>query len=322
MEIALVCGLIVTIIVCFYFWHRWKQEQKKFEFEQLRLQQEYNNQIERMERDYAIMRATVHEQERQLLQEEEMEAIREDAQASYETYRQEQARLIANELDAKKRAAEKEWNLYVDNIAQDFSREENILKRLKIDTSTEIAEISKYLSTLRTERDNVVAALKAEEEVNNNIAFHSFSLSIEDKDDIAVLTELVHRMHKLAPIHKLIWSEYYQRIYGEMADRVLGKEKITGIYKITHIPTKKCYIGQAVDVRTRWANHIKTALHVDGGAAHARFHDALEELGLENFTWELLESCGKEKLNERERFYIEFYKSNDWGWNSTKGNVK
>ena len=110
------------------------------------------------------------------------------------------------------------------------------------------------------------------------------------------------------------------RPYSEMADRVLGKTKRCGIYKITESATGRAYIGQSSDIRNRWANHLKTALGVEGGAARTRFHDALGDIGIENFTFEMLEECPKDKLNEREKYYINFYQSNDFGWNSTKGN--
>lgn len=319
MRYDIIFGIISAIIIgiCFYFACRITRkhvDEMRKECDRI-IKQKSDD----LEKQYEILRARVYEQERNNVYHNELAKLQEKADADNEAYRQSQYRVISNELDARKREAELEYTNYVDKVAKDLTHEENMLKSLLVGTKTEIQEITNKLSTLRTERDNVIAALKAEEELNNNIAFHSFTLSVDDKDDIELLKNLMHRMHKLAPIHKLIWSEYYQRIYGEMADRILGKEKITGIYKITHIPSKKCYIGQAVDVRTRWANHIKTALHVDGGAAHARFHDALGSLGLENFTWELLEKCPKEKLNEREKFYIEFYKSNDWGWNSNSG---
>lgn len=272
-----------------------------------------------LEHSYQILRANVHNEERDALRKEELDSIRQGAQKEYEDYRKAQYDAISREVEAKRNEANMALRRELDKAEEEVQMEQLRLVRLRDVSNEEMNAIRSELNILQAQRNDVIIALKAEEEIKNNQKFHSFSLSVDDKEDIAILKELVHRMRKSAPIYKLIWSEYYQRIYGEMADRILGKEKITGIYKITHIPTKKCYIGQAVDVRIRWANHIKTALHVDGGAAHARFHDALEELGLENFTWELLEKCPKEKLNEREKFYIEFYQSNDWGWNSNKG---
>ena len=44
------------------------------------------------------------------------------------------------------------------------------------------------------------------------------------------------------------------------------------------------------------------------------------EDGLWNFTFELLEECSREELNEKEKFYIELYQSYNFGFNSTNGN--
>lgn len=38
------------------------------------------------------------------------------------------------------------------------------------------------------------------------------------------------------------------------------------------------------------------------------------------FTFELLEECSKEKLNEREKFWIDFYHSDKIGMNGNSGN--
>lgn len=45
----------------------------------------------------------------------------------------------------------------------------------------------------------------------------------------------------------------------------------------------------------------------------------MAEEGIWNFTFELLEECSRDKLNEREKYYIDFYKSNLYGYNLTKG---
>ena len=46
----------------------------------------------------------------------------------------------------------------------------------------------------------------------------------------------------------------------------------------------------------------------------------MQEEGIWNFSWELLEECPREQLNEKERYYIELYQSESFGYNSTKGN--
>jgi hypothetical protein len=46
----------------------------------------------------------------------------------------------------------------------------------------------------------------------------------------------------------------------------------------------------------------------------------MQENGVWNYTFELLEECPKDKLNEREKFWIDLYQSNKNGLNVTKGN--
>ena len=47
----------------------------------------------------------------------------------------------------------------------------------------------------------------------------------------------------------------------------------------------------------------------------------MQKYGIENFSIEILEECSKEKLNEKECFYIEKFKSydKDIGYNIGKG---
>ena len=43
------------------------------------------------------------------------------------------------------------------------------------------------------------------------------------------------------------------------------------------------------------------------------------EKGIENFTFEVLEICSQNELNEKERFYIDLYQTKDFGLNANKG---
>ena len=45
----------------------------------------------------------------------------------------------------------------------------------------------------------------------------------------------------------------------------------------------------------------------------------MQEYGLEHFSFELLEECTADKLNEKERYFIELYSADSLGYNSNKG---
>ena len=46
----------------------------------------------------------------------------------------------------------------------------------------------------------------------------------------------------------------------------------------------------------------------------------MHEYGLHNFSFELLEECSREELDEKEKNFIEIYDSKNFGYNITKGN--
>lgn len=75
---------------------------------------------------------------------------------------------------------------------------------------------------------------------------------------------------------------------------------ICGIYKITNNTNGKSYIGQSIDIKTRWRNH-KTA--VDDCAIHS----AIRKYGVQNFSFEIIEECTSNELNKREIYWMEYY---------------
>jgi group I intron endonuclease len=72
-----------------------------------------------------------------------------------------------------------------------------------------------------------------------------------------------------------------------------------GIYKITS-PTGKIYIGQSVDINRRKTEY-------KSGCHRGKLYNSFNKHGFENHTFETLEECTLELLNERERHYQDFY---------------
>ena len=103
-----------------------------------------------------------------------------------------------------------------------------------------------------------------------------------------------------------------------MVGRVLGNRDITGVYKITNLVNNMCYVGQAANVKDRWKTHIKRGLGCETGP-QLKIYSAMAEYGLENFTWELVVECSRENLSEQERYWIDLYHANTYGYNMTKG---
>lgn len=96
-------------------------------------------------------------------------------------------------------------------------------------------------------------------------------------------------------------------------------KRISGIYKIENKINGKVYVGQSVDVYRRLKKHIW-----EMKSNNSVLYKALQKYGTENFTYELIEECEIEKLDEREMYYISKYNSyvgskNSNGYNLNMG---
>lgn len=95
----------------------------------------------------------------------------------------------------------------------------------------------------------------------------------------------------------------------------MGKEKISGIYKITAKHNGKVYIGQSKDIYARWKGHWK---EVRAGS-NTYLHNTMRKYGEDNFEYEIIEECSQDIINDREIYWINYYDSFNNGFNLTTG---
>ena len=86
-------------------------------------------------------------------------------------------------------------------------------------------------------------------------------------------------------------------------------ERISGIYKITCVPTGKVYIGQSCSIYDRWYSH-KWELNKQKHA-NKYFQHAWNKYGESNFTFEIVELCDETAIDNKEKYYIDLYQSTD-----------
>ena len=92
-----------------------------------------------------------------------------------------------------------------------------------------------------------------------------------------------------------------------------------GIYKIENQINHKCYIGQSRDIQVRWRDHILTSKNHKSEGYHYPLYCAFRKYGIDNFSFEVLEECLIEELNDKEIGYISIYNSFFDGYNQTIG---
>ena len=90
---------------------------------------------------------------------------------------------------------------------------------------------------------------------------------------------------------------------------------MVSIYKITNTENGKCYIGQSRDIKARWQKHLSSYKSYPD----YELYRAFKKYGISKFTFEIIEECQIEELNEREIYWIAQYDSFNNGYNMTLG---
>lgn len=117
------------------------------------------------------------------------------------------------------------------------------------------------------------------------------------------------------PVYKAIYEIYFRGPVKELGVR-LGAVGVSGIYKIVNVNSGKVYVGQSVDIAERWKQHIKRGVKCEVGTmAASSLYDDMWESGVWNFSFQILEKCGKEELNAHEKMWISYFQSNEVGYN-------
>lgn len=93
----------------------------------------------------------------------------------------------------------------------------------------------------------------------------------------------------------------------------------SGIYKITNLKNGKVYIGQSKHIRKRLSEHRRELLKGEHFNRHLQF--AVNEYGMENFLFSVIQRCDEEALDMLECFWIRQYRANDrlFGYNIDGG---
>ena len=186
------------------------------------------------------------------------------------------------------------------------------------DLLEEIQKLEGQICVLRSNNDAAVEAAKRALEIKEKSNFYRIQLSDIDKKEIEMLREVGTLLRDKEPLNKVIWKYYYEKLTTDLIGRVVGANTRTGIYKITNVNNSMCYIGQAANIADRFRQHIKRGLGAET-PTRIKLYSAMFDEGPENFTFEIIEDCERAKLDEKERYWIEFYRAMEFGYNMRCG---
>ena len=303
----LVLGIVFLICGLFFFY-----KANQIEINKNRQQEQYSqqlrNEITALQQKKNKLIYSENQKKKEI--QEELSQFKKDKQQELEEDLQKEKKLA--QLSIEK--ANAEASSKIEAIHQD-------LNNIRESATQEKQEIQNDIDKIKASLSAGVEARLREQQKKDKINFYKLSINDADLADVKMLENLKASFHKPVVLSKLIWTQYFQKQMTELCDRVLGKKTICGIYKITNLNSEQCYIGQSVDVSKRWKDHCKCGLGIEASATN-KLYNNMQKNGVWNFSFELLEECSRNLLNEKERFWIEMYQSDKFGLNTTKGITK
>ena len=260
---------------------------------------------EELDKRRALM-SSISETRLEEYKEHRLEVIDEQVRA----YKQKNLTSIQKQLEEEKQKAQTEREA----LRQELDKYEQDRRQI---LTEELENLTAQVEDYREKQRLVNEALLRERAVKEQQDFYRVKLSPEEKEDIQNLTAFLPKIHNSSALYKIVYDLFVSRAVKEMEKRVLNNESFSGIYKITG-PDGRIYIGKSTDIKSRWQQHCKSAFHT-GTISWAAIHDEMEKVGIDQFTFEVIERTSKENLTDREKFWIRFYDSDKTGYNMRVG---
>ena len=227
---------------------------------------------------------------------------------------------LSQQLETNREEYQKEYLQAMEDMANELNKFVNERNNKILELDKNIKEKQKVFEKTSSEVNAAIEANIRNNEENNKKLFYSLQLPEEQLNDIEKLREVSKLLKDSEPLNKVIWKSYYEKAYTDLINRLLNNTTNAhiGIYKITNKENGMCYIGQSVNLADRLRAHIKAGLGID--SSNNKLYTAMKQYKVENFTYEIIEECKREELNEKERMWIKYFQSERWGYNMTKGN--
>ena len=315
MTTALICITVIAVLVAIYC----ATTKKKVDTAASNANKKIYEETERLKAEYELYKTTnetiLSENNKLTTQIEEGKKHLSTIQNAIDNQQEMSSNAFKNYcdiLEKKYKEVEEEHDMEIEALNTAYSN-------LQLKLLREADEVRSDLDKIKATRTAAIEAARREKDIENNLTFYCLDISDADKRDIAKLEALKPSLNKPRVLSMLIWQTWFQKPLKALSANVVGATDATGIYKITNIKTKECYIGQAIHIKDRWAEHAKCGLGIDTPAGN-KLYKAIQEFGLWNFSFEVLEVCPQNQLNEKEKYYIDLYSSYDYGYNSTRGN--
>ena len=293
----------------------------KIQVEKLRYQKDD------LTRDIAEQRHTIEEYTDQIVNlqnkyKQELNKKTDDLNAYFENQRQLRQYDLDLNFERQEKERQESLDLRMRQMTQNAQEQVNKAEsdaRAQIEKFKQAQEDIASITFAQEERyEALLEPLRKYEMEQQEKLFYTIQVPDEYKEDINFLvTTVSQKVQHPDIINKLVWAEYVKP-YIEQTFKRVGIEDKPGIYKITNIENGKCYIGKSTNLKKRLTDHFKSSIGIKTIADQAVHHE-IWKIGFWNWTIEPIIYCDKDQLSELEKYYINFFKSNTFGYNKTGG---
>lgn len=249
---------------------------------------------------------------------ETMQRKREDLNAYFEEQKETRQQALDSELKAKQEFYKKIAEECEQKSREEANKVDEACAQLIEQYAAQVKEYENNANVARQRYESLIAPIKQYEMERQQRLFYTIQVPDEYKDDIDfLLTTVSQKVQHPDIVNKLVWNEYVKPYIDDTFRRV-GIEDKPGIYKITNLDNGKAYIGKSTDIKKRLADHFKASVGLKSIAWQA-VHDEILRTGFWNWTIEPIIYCDKDKLNEMEKYYINFFDTVNSGYNRNNG---
>lgn len=189
---------------------------------------------------------------------------------------------------------------------------EDRLAEINLSIEGKTAELEALLGELDEKKERYTKVLL--EESKSNKEWWTLEVSPQEEEMVTLLRKLGSEYPLIREeLAKVEWSKVWLPRLQELGGKE-GLRGCAGIYRLVLKEDEKvCYVGQAVDILDRWYTHVKKMV-----GAEKKGSERVYRYKPEDFWWtviERVEGSEKGKLDEKEKWWIEFYGAKEVGLN-------
>ena len=235
-----------------------------------------------------------------------------------EEQRQKRQDELDKDFDVRKELMEKALNEIQTECEKQEKAYKDAAEQVYVDCNDKVSHYMVWMENFKQKFESIQATLRLYDAEKQAKLYYTIQLPEEFQEDIEyLLTTVADKVQHPDIISKLVWAEYVKPNLEDTFKRIEIKAE-PGIYKLTSLATGKCYVGKSTNVKTRIADHFKSAVGIKSIADQAVHHAILKE-GFWNWQIEIITYCDKDQLSELEKYYIDFFDAQTFGYNKNGG---